>query len=276
MLSVVILTFNEAKHLRRAIQSVQSISDDIIIVDSFSSDNTINISKKFNARIFKNKFINQSKQFNWALKNIKIKNDWILRLDADEYLSKELVLEIKKKLPVIKLNKEINGICLIRKQYFLKKLIRFGGRGKLIMLRLFRKNFGKCEDRLMDEHIIISKGKIITMNNYFFDNNLNNLNSFIKKHNSYAKREADEYFRKKNSQNIFKNYNLRTKIKRLLINKIYYKIPFQISSLIYFFVRYFILLGFLDGKNGFLYHYHQGYKYRYLVGKIISLKNKNK
>ena len=97
MISVIILTFNEDKHIRRAIQSIRSISDDIIIVDSFSTDNTINISKKFKTKIFKNKFINQAQQFNWALNNVKIKNNWILRLDADEYLSKELTYEIKKK-----------------------------------------------------------------------------------------------------------------------------------------------------------------------------------
>jgi len=206
MISVIILTFNEEKHIRRSIQSVRSISDDIIIVDSFSSDNTINISKKLKAKIFKNKFINQAQQFNWALNNIKIKNNWILRLDADEYLSKELIIEIKKKLPEINLNKEINGICLIRKQFFLRKLIRFGGRGKLIMLRLFRKNYGICENRLMDEHIMIKKGKILKFKNFFCDDNFNNLENFKEKHKRYAKREAKQYLIDQNSKikSIFK------------------------------------------------------------------------
>ena len=200
MISVIILTFNEEKHIRRSIQSVRYISDDIIIVDSFSSDNTINISKKLKAKIFKNKFINQAAQFNWALNNIKIKNDWILRLDADEYLSKDLIKEIKKKLPKINLNKEINGICLIRKQFFLRKLIRFGGRGKLIMLRLFRKNYGICENRLMDEHIMIKKGKILKFKNFFYDDNFNNLQNFKEKHKRYAKREAKQYLIDQNNK----------------------------------------------------------------------------
>lgn len=276
MISVIILTFNEEKHIRRSIQSVRSISDDIIIVDSFSSDNTINISKKLKAKIFKNKFINQSKQFNWALNNIKIKNNWILRLDADEYLSKNLIKEIKKKLPNINLNKEINGICLIRKQFFLRKLIRFGGRGKLIMLRLFRKNYGICENRLMDEHIMIKKGKILKFKNFFYDDNFNNLENFKEKHKRYAKREAKQYLIDQNNKkkSIFK-YNTRTMIKKFLINNIYYKIPYQISSMLYFLIRYIFLLGFLDGINGLKYHYIQGFWYRYLVGKnIIKLKNK--
>ena len=276
MISVIILTFNEDKHIRRAIQSIRSISDDIIIVDSFSTDNTINISKKFKTKIFKNKFINQAQQFNWALNNVKIKNNWILRLDADEYLSKELTYEIKKKLPLIDLNKEINGICLTRKQFFMRKLIRFGGRGKLIMLRLFRKNFAQCENRLMDEHIMIKKGKILKFKNFFYDDNLNNLENFKEKHKRYAKREAKQYLIDQNNKrkSIFK-YNTRTIIKKFLINNIYYKIPYQISSMLYFLIRYIFLLGFLDGINGLKYHYIQGFWYRYLVGKnLIKLKNK--
>ena len=276
MISVIILTFNEDKHIRRAIQSIRSISDDIIIVDSFSTDNTINISKKFKTKIFKNKFINQAQQFNWALNNVKIKNNWILRLDADEYLSKELTYEIKKKLPLIDLNKEINGICLTRKQFFMRKLIRFGGRGKLIMLRLFRKNFAQCENRLMDEHIMIKKGKILKFKNFFYDDNLNNLENFKEKHKRYAKREAKQYLIDQNNKRKLNfKYNTRTMIKKFLITNVYYKIPYQISSMLYFLIRYIVLLGFLDGINGLKYHYIQGFWYRYLVGKnITKLKNK--
>ena len=276
MISVIILTFNEDKHIRRAIQSIRSISDDIIIVDSFSTDNTINISKKFKTKIFKNKFINQAQQFNWALNNVKIKNNWILRLDADEYLSKELTYEIKKKLPLIDLNKEINGICLTRKQFFMRKLIRFGGRGKLIMLRLFRKNFAQCENRLMDEHIMIKKGKILKFKNFFYDDNLNNLENFKEKHKRYAKREAKQYLIDQNNKRKLNfKYNTRAMIKKFLITNVYYKIPYQISSMLYFLIRYIVLLGFLDGINGLKYHYVQGFWYRYLVGKnITKLKNK--
>ena len=275
-ISVIILTYNESKHIRRAIQSVKSISDDIIIVDSYSIDKTIEISKKLKAKIFKNKFINQAQQFNWALNNIKIKNNWILRLDADEYLSKELIIEIKKKLPEINLNKEINGICLIRKQFFLRKLIRFGGRGKLIMLRLFRKNYGMSENRLMDEHIMLKKGKILKFKNFFYDDNFNDLENFKEKHKRYAKREAKQYLiDQKNKRKSNFKYNTRTIIKKFLINNIYYKIPYQISSTLYFFIRYIFLLGFLDGINGLKYHYTQGFWYRYLVGKNIKkLRNK--
>jgi len=276
MISVIILTYNEEIHIKQAINSIKKISNDLIIVDSYSKDKTIQIAKKYNARIFKNKFINQSKQFNWALKNIKIKNDWILRLDADEYLSKELVLEIKKKLPEINLNKEINGICLIRKQFFLRKLIRFGGRGKLIMLRLFRKNYGMCENRIMDEHIMIKKGKILKFKNFFYDDNLNNLENFKEKHKRYAKREARQYLIDQNNKRKLNfKYNTRTMIKKFLITNVYYKIPYQISSMLYFLIRYIVLLGFLDGINGLKYHYVQGFWYRYLVGKnITKLKNK--
>ena len=109
-ITVVILTYNEEKHIERCIQSIKKYSDNIYIIDSYSTDSTIQLCKSLNVNILQNKFINQSKQFAWALDNINFKTEWILRLDADEYLEDSLIIEIKNKLPNI--TKDIVGINL--------------------------------------------------------------------------------------------------------------------------------------------------------------------
>jgi glycosyltransferase involved in cell wall biosynthesis len=278
-ITTIILTFNEEQHIARSIKSAAQISKKIYIVDSFSTDKTLDIAKSFNVDIVQNKFINYSKQYEWALNNLKLESSWIMRLDADEFLEDDLINEIKIKLPSI--SKNIVGINFKRKHIFMDKWIRFGGRYPLILLRLWRNGFGTIEDRWMDEHIIVRDGKTTTFKNNFVDHNLNDLAFFKKKHTNYAVREAiDVLIDKLNLINISKKLNKKSSslnafIKRFIKEKIYNKLPFGSGPLFYFIYRYFVLLGFLDGKAGFQYHYLQGYWYRTLVSKkVLELEKK--
>ena len=97
--SVIILTYNEEIHIERLLKNIDDWAEEIFIVDSFSTDKTLEIAKKYGCKIFQHKFENQAQQFNWVLDNLKIKNEWILRLDADEYLTEELKKEIVEVLP---------------------------------------------------------------------------------------------------------------------------------------------------------------------------------
>ena len=277
-ITTIILTFNEELHIERAIKSAQKVSNEIFIVDSYSNDETLNICKKYDVEVFQNKFINQAKQFNWALKKLPIKNTWILKLDADEYFEEKLIDEIKNKLPSVP--KEVVGISFNRKHIFMGKWIRFGGRYPLTLLRIWKNGHGEVEDRWMDEHVIVKNGSIIKFNNNLVDKNLNNLNFFINKHNKYATREAVSILIKKyNLNNSLDNFNIKNTAKQVVIKRflkefIYNKITFTLSSLFYFLYRYFFLLGFLDGKKGLIYHFLQGYWYRFIVGaKVFELEN---
>ena len=116
-IATISLTFNEEQHIARSIQSAKHISKNIYIVDSFSTDKTIEIAKSFNVNIVQNKFINYSKQYKWALDNLKIDSTWIMRLDADEYLEDDLINEIKKNFPLI--SKVVLGLNLKKKHIFL-------------------------------------------------------------------------------------------------------------------------------------------------------------
>lgn len=273
-ISVIILTFNEEMHIERCINSVKSITDQIFIVDSFSSDNTTNLAQKFNARVYQNKWENNhAKQFNWALENLPIKTIWIMRLDADEYISPELAKEINQKLPDL-LN-DITGIVLPFRRVFLGKTIK-KGTGGIKMLRIFRYQKAVCEQRWMDEHIQLLEGRTVEFEHDFVDHNLNNLSWWTQKHNGYAIREAIDLLDVElgllgNQQNDTQ-LTEQAAAKRNKKHK-YAKQPLFWRSFAYFIYRYFFKFGFIEGKEGFLWHFLQGWWYRTLVdAKIWEIK----
>lgn len=274
-ITIIILTYNEEKHIKRCIKSIKGFCKNIIIIDSFSNDDTINIAKQEGALIFQHEFINQAKQFNWALKNVEIKTEWIMKLDADEYLDIKLIKEIEQSLP--KIENDILGVNLKRRHIFMDRWIKYGTRYPLEMLRIWRNGTAYSEDKWMDEHIILKTGKTITFKNDFYDHNLNNISWWIEKHNKYASREAIEILKKKYDIINIKNSPLyggsnNSKLKRIIKEKIYNILPAFTAPLLYFLYRYFIRLGFLDGKEGLVYHFLQGFWYRFLVEtKVLTV-----
>jgi len=267
-ITVIILTYNEEKHIERCIRSTQRVSAKIIVVDSFSTDRTVEISESLGAKVLQNEFVNQALQFQWALDSLQINTSWIMRLDADEYLEPSLIEEIKVKLPY--LTKDINGVILKRKQHFLGRWIRYGDRYPIELLRIWRNGTGYVEQRWMDEHIVLKEGDSVRFENNFVDDNLNSIHWFIDKHNKYASREMVEVIILKydllNIDNSIKKADAgQAKLKRLIKEHIYNKLPIFVRPVSYFIYRYFLRLGFLDGKEGFAYHFMQGLWYRCLV-----------
>lgn len=269
----VVLTFNESIHLDRCIKSLLKITKKILIVDSYSTDNTKKIAEKYNVIFLKNKFSNQAEQFNWALDQINKKfNGWIFRLDADEYLTPKLIEDIKIKTQ--NPNTRINGYYIRRNINFQGKLIYFGS-ASIKVIRLFRFGFGKSEVRWMDEHIIV-EGSTSTLEGRIIDNNLNSLNWWVSKHKSYAAREALEllnlkYNFKERNNSIYRNKNIsKTIIKRYIKEKIYSRLPLGFRAFLYFFYRYIFRLGFLDGIIGLKFHFLHGFWYRKLVDQKIK------
>lgn len=275
-ITTVILTYNEEKHIERCIRNAQRFSNEIFLVDSFSTDKTKEIAESLGAIVYQNKWENNhSKQFNWGLTNLPMTNQWVFRLDADEYLSEELINEINQKFATIP--DEISGVIFERKMYFLNTLIT-KGMLQMNMLRLFRKSDGFCEERWMDEHIVLTKGKTMQFENYFVDHNLNSLGWWIQKHNGYSIREAIdlldvEYnFIEKSAQMQKVQLSKDAQDKRNKKKK-YATLPLFWRALVYFIYRYFFKVGFLQGKEGFLWHFLQGYWYRTLVdAKIYEIK----
>ncbi len=275
-ISVIILTYNEEKNIQYCLNSIYGWVEEIFIVDSYSTDNTLGIAKKYTDKTYQHPFENQSKQFNWALENLPIKTEWVMRLDADEYVMPQLKEELLVKLPY--LPQEITGLYVKRRVNFLGKWIRHGGYYPIWLLRIWRYGKGYCEERWMDEHIKVNEGKKIFLDNDIVDDNKKNLNWWIDKHNSYATREAIDILNLK--YNFLKYDNIESKLaetqekrKRWIKEKVYVKMPLFFRPFLYFIYRYFFKLGFLDGMKGLIFHFLQGFWYRFLVdAKIYEIK----
>ena len=269
-LSVIILTYNEKLHIRRCIENVLQISQEVFVVDSCSTDETVEICQDLGVKVVQHKWPgNQAEQFNWALDNLGITTKWVLRIDADEYLLPELITEISEKLSVI--DDDVSGIVMKRRNIFMGQWLK-RGIYPVKLLRLFRYGRGRSEQRLMDEHIIVSSGKIIEFENDFVDHNLGNLSYFCSKHIGYAQREAAEmldmeYSISTGSKN-FDNLSMQSSEKRKAKMK-YATYPIFFRAIFYFVYRYILKCAFLEGKRAFIFCFFQALWYRMLVDAII-------
>lgn len=276
MISIILLTFNDELNIRNTLESIKDLSNDIIIIDSYSNDRTEKICSEYNVSFYKNEFINQAIQFNWALDNLKIKNEWVLRLDSDEVLTEKIKSEIISKTSK---KNDIYGYYMNRKMFWMGKWLKFGRMYPHYILRLFKKGYARYEEKT-EEHLLV-RGKTEKLDNFFYeDNKKNNLRYFTEKHLNTADGELNEILSQKEnndgvSPNLFGNKVERTRWLKL---KIFNKTPLFIRSLNYFIYRYFICLGFLDGKPGLIFHFLQGFWYRFYIDSLVYEKtfNKNK
>lgn len=275
-ITVIILTYNEEIHIRRCLENVRMFAKEIFIIDSYSTDKTLEIAQEYGAIILQNKWENNhAKQFNWGLQNAPIRTKWVLRLDADEYLLPELVKELQSKLP--SLPEDVTGIIFNRRHIFMEKWMK-RGIYPVKLLRVFRYGKGMCEQRLMDEHIQLTEGRAVEFEHDFCDHNLNNLSWFCHKHVNYAIREAvdllDIELDLTGAAETDKNKNIsrQAQAKRMKKHK-YVRQPLFWRAFGYFVYRYIIKFGFLDGKEGFLWDFLQGWWYRTLVdAKVYEIK----
>ncbi|WP_374521564.1 glycosyltransferase family 2 protein [Hydrogenophaga sp.] len=274
-LVAVILTFNEELHLARCIASLQGLASEVVVVDCFSTDATLDIATAHGARVIQRAWVNHAAQFNWALTQLDASTDWVLRIDADEVLTPSLVTEIERRLPEI--GPEIDGVYWCRRMTFQGRLIRHGGVFPIRVLRLFRFGKGQCENRWMDEHIKVA-GPTVDFAGEMIDDNLNSLTWWTEKHNKYASREAvdllnlEYHFMPHDSVASLRG-GKQAGVKRWLKEVVYARLPGGFRAFAYFFYRYVIRLGFLDGKAGTAFHFLQGFWYRYLVdAKVAEVK----
>lgn len=277
-ITTIILTYNEEIHIRRCLENVCSFSKKVYVIDSPSTDKTVEICQEFsNVKVVVHQYPgNQAAQFNWALDNLKIDTEWVLRLDADEYLTPELKQELDDRLPTLTSN--VSAVVLPLGRAFMGKVLKYGIVNGVKMIRLFRNGKVRYEQRLMDEHLQILQGDTVTFEHKFVDDNRNSLKYFVDKHNNYSSREAAllldaEYELIDHTAEYYTaEYCEEIQVKRAQKQK-YAKMPLFWRSFAYFCYRYFFKLGFLDGKEGFLWDFLQGWWYRTLVdAKIFEIK----
>lgn len=266
--TIVILTKNEEINIVDCLNSVKDFASRVVIVDSGSDDNTVMIAKEMGAEVYVHEFEYHAKQFNWALDNVNITTKWTFRLDADERLTPALCEELEK-LASLHENDDVNGIVMESWLYFLGKKIRFGCHNKR-KLMMFKTGFGRIEDRKMDEHTILTKGKSVNAKNRFIHYDFKNMTHWINKMNWYATREMQDYFDFKNGKDygLDGNDKVTEKIRKKKFG-LYYKFPMFFRCWLLFIYNYIFRLGFLDGKAGFIYNYMYHRWYRTLVDTKI-------
>lgn len=262
-ITAILLTHNEDLHIERCLRSLNQFVDRVVVVDSFSSDRTVDIARSLGAQVLQNKWINYANQFQWGVDNAEIDSGWILRIDADEYFEEAAIAEIAERLP--SLLDSVTAIEFKRKVYFRNQWIRWGGYYGLRLTRLWRVGAGSIEQRWMDEHIAIDHGtSLLFSRGDLVDNNLKDITWWTEKHNGYATRQMIDFINLEyglfaGDQRVSEDANGSAKWKRFLRNTIFGKSPLYLRSLLYYVQRYFFRLGFLDGRQGFVFHFLQGF-----------------
>jgi glycosyltransferase involved in cell wall biosynthesis len=261
-ITAIILTRNEEEYIQDCISSIKHIVKRIVVVDSFSTDKTIEIANMAGAEVYQHDFFNYAKQYMYAVEIAKVKTTWILRIDADERLTKESAEELAKLCDENEMT-DINGIILRFYNIFLGKPMMHGGMYPWKKLSVYKTGKGNIEDRNMDEHIVLNSGKIIEAKKDSKHLAFRGLTFFTNKCNWYSTREAMDYFEQE--QLSTKNADFKT----LLKMKIYYKLPLGFRAWGYYIYRYYIRFGFLDGKEGKIFTFFHAYWYRFLVDAKI-------
>lgn len=270
--AVVILTLNEARNLPQAITSLKGWAREVFVLDSFSTDNTFEIAKQAGCAVFQNAFVDYAKQRNFAIEQLPIESEWILFLDADEWLTEELKAEISRR---IETNPEENGFYVKWRMIWMGKWIRRGYYPSWI-LRLFRRGKARCEDREVNEHLIV-EGKVGYLQHDFIHEDLKGIDDWIVKHNRYATREALEQVkqeRRKQQEEIkVRFWGTQAERKRWLRYRVWNRMPPLVRPFFYFVYRYLLTGAFLEGRAAFVFHFFHALWYPLLIdAKYLEMK----
>lgn len=268
MITALVLTFDEEKHIARCLKSIEGVCDAVLVVDSYSSDATVAIARAHGAEVLEHPFRNYATQMNWGLDRLAGRGGWILRLDADEVVTAETAAKLRR--CVESAPPEVDGLFVRRRIHFMGRRMRWGGVDPVWQLRLFRNGRGRCELRWMDEHIEVP-GATLQTDIVVDDINLNSLTWWTEKHNRYASREAIDILLSKGREGeAAAEIHGQAQLKRWLKTHLYLRLSPGLRSTLYFLYRYVVRLGVLDGREGFYFHLLQGHWYRTLVDAKVQ------
>lgn len=268
-ITVVVLTKNEEANMQRALENIKDFAERIVVVDSGSTDRTLEIAKEYGADIYSHSWKHYADQFNWALKNTDISTTWVYRLDADEVPTPELKAEM---LEAAKnnTNSSTNAFLIRYKIFFLGKFLKHGGAYPILKISLFKPRYSYFENRAMGEHVLLTEGICGELKNDCLHYDFKDLDAYINKHNSYASREVIDYYerRERIEEQATQLYKTAERTKKLR-DGLYYRLPMFIRAKLYYWFRYYVQRGFLDGKEGKIYCFIQSYFYRFVIDAKI-------
>lgn len=268
--SVVITTRNEGANIERTLQAIAAFVGEIFVIDSESTDGTAEIARRYATAV-----VNLPYEhgriipwiFQWGLDNLPIRNEWVLILEADQRPDEQLKRELEALFARGAI--EENGFYLRRKQIFRGKWIRYGGYGSKRMLKLFRKGRGELDPHEEDTRVYVH-GRTGRLGGWLIEENAKEerILFYLEKHLRYADAFAREEHKRRSEGVNWKTEPrlLGTPDERVLwLKALYYRLPLYLRPLLYFLYRYVLLLGFLDGKTGFMFHFLQAFWFRLVV-----------
>jgi glycosyltransferase involved in cell wall biosynthesis len=260
--TIILLTFNSESTLSKTLRAASQLSDDIFVIDSFSSDSTLEIARMFGAKVLQHPFLSYGAQRNWSIEQVQTTHRWQLHLDADEVMSPGLISEIAA-LPE---DSGISGFLLPRYLRFLGKDLRHGGMSPTWHLRLFPRHSVKCEARLYDQHFyLLEPGKVAKLKNAMVDNIAMTLSEWTVRHNKWADLEAEEQSQERYAAGVQPRLFGSPIERKRFLREMYNLAPLFTRPFGLFFYRYFIRLGLLDGKAGLVFWVLQTFWFRFLI-----------
>jgi len=268
-LAVIVLTWNEEWNLPRCLESLAPLGCPTFIVDSGSTDATLEIAARYGAGCFHHPFRTHTDQWSWALSNLPLENDWVLGLDSDQRLTPELAGELKSTFAAA-IAPDVDGFYLTRRQIFRGRWIRHGGYYPKRLLKIFRREkilFDSSD--LVDHHFYVPGRTIVLRHDIVEDNRKeDDIIFWIQKHTRYAGLVAAEEYRRRNGAMAppIRPSLLGSPDQRVLVLKAWWRrLPLFVRPTLYFVYRYIGRGGWMDGKQGFLFHFLQAYWYRIVI-----------
>ncbi|MBR6220151.1 MAG: glycosyltransferase family 2 protein [Clostridia bacterium] len=266
-ITAIVLTRNEEQNLPDCLRSLEGFARRVVVVDSGSTDATCAIAREAGADVLVHPFETHARQFNWALDNAGVDTAWCLRLDADERLTPALCAELEA-LMTEHATGDVNGIVLQAWLYFMGRRLSHVKNMKR-KLMVFKTGLGRVEDRHMDEHTRLLSGRSVDAKERFLHYDYKDMTHYIGKLNWYAGREVRDYFDYLEGRGQNDGLDAVNSAVRSRKFKVYYRLPMFLRCWLMFVYSYVFRLGFLDGREGFLYHYMYHRWYRTLVDAKI-------
>ncbi len=287
--SFLVLTFNDEIHINRLIKSVEGLNAEMFIIDSGSSDRTLDICKQHAIDVRYHAFENHPKQWHHALTTFNISTPWVIALDSDQVLTPDLFTLLRDFDDLAHL--DLDGIYFNRKNYHKGNWVKYGGYFPFYMLKMFRLNKGISDlNENMDHRFIVPGRTKVWKRGYLIEENLkeSRIQFWLDKHNRYSDQLAHEEVERMQQlrcQTTAPRFWGSPNERKAFFKNIWWKLPRYIRPTLYFTYRMTILGGFLDGKTGIIFHFLQGFWFRLIVDikieellilqKAITAKGKN-
>lgn len=267
--AVIILTFNEERNLPHALDSVCGWAKQVFVFDSFSTDRTLEVAERYPCEVMQHRFESYGKQRNAALAQLPIEAEWVFFLDADERMTADLKAEIDA---LLQRSPRENGFFVRFRLMWMGAWVRHGYYPTWI-LRLFRRAKARCEDRSVNEHMVVD-GDVGRLRGDILHEDHNGLERWIEKHNGYASREAAALVHDGGQIDVTP-WGSQAERKRWIKLRVWNRLPPLVRPLMYFSYRYVLRGGVLDGSAGFTFHFMQALWFQMLIDmKYLEMKRR--